>query len=247
MSFVKQNRYIYSMHNYHRKKDSKYEIERKQEQLKNANVDKASHHPVIGKDIMWGDDDTPNLGYDEHKQEGEEEGYDMDRFQYEHWHPEIVRELTNGSLYMVRAFPSSSLGGARGGAPEEMGMVTIRLRGQGFLMNQIRLMVSAAVLYARGIIPLELVHLSLDTPYRCMFPLAPAEGLLLVDSGYSRNVSGQNYTLHPYHEEQKKDLGTLALMSAEEFNVSEEFKHTTIYPEIQHDWGSNECDELVMK
>jgi hypothetical protein len=181
-----------------------------------------------------------------------------------------MNEKTNGSLYKVRAYPSTADGSSSSSSSssssdegtgtelgeEPLGMVTVRLRGQGFLMNQIRLMLSAAVLYARGVIPLEVILLSLETPYRFSFPLAPAEGLLLVDSGYSRNISGQHYSLHPQHEEEQRDRDgdgdgieaeLLTLMTAAEYETSEKFKKSFIYPAIHQDWNGSDNNELIAR
>lgn len=268
----------HSMHNYHRKKDSKHELERKQQVRGHEKRSAESGHlPVIGTDIIWRNDVIPEIQATlPHPCQGnkttniifDSEGGEVQqmeesvrcRYQYDNWQPQSVREYTNGSLYIVKASASaagsvSTASAARDDScdegEEKKDMITIRLRGQGFLMNQIRLMVSSAVLYARGIIPIDLVHLSLDTPYHCVFPLAPAEGLLLVDSGYSRNVSGQNYCLHPHREEQRRDQGMEAIMTAEEFDTSEKFKESCIYPEIKRDWRygtqGEESDELVKK
>lgn len=199
---------ICSMHNYHRKKESRHELQRRQEQKSlqtdtgTDNPRQSNHYPLIGRDIQWLAEE--DIGYgapvavsgegdrcdtfssnsvssveqdDYASSEGGEEDSQHEmtgfRFQFKNWQPQILKESTNGSLYRVRAESSSPLtcaagdvAGATGLEPAEMGMVTVRLRGQGFLMNQIRLMISAAVLYARGIIPLTLIHLSLDTPYR---------------------------------------------------------------------------------
>jgi hypothetical protein len=58
-------------------------------------------------------------------------------------------------------------------------------------------MISAAVLYARGIVPLSAIHAALELPYHIGFPLAPSVGLVLVNSGFSRNVNSQVLsTLH---------------------------------------------------
>ena len=254
MNFIRS---VYSMHNYHRKKESKHEVQRRQEQSEKCS-EKASFYPVIGKDILW--TAGTHSGYealqepkpaDASRDSGEGGGMTDDscaesrsfRFMYMNWQPLIAKESTKGSLYMVKAFTSAAAD-ASGEGSAGRGMVTIRLRGQGFLMNQIRLMISAALLYARGVVPLDLIRLSLDTPYRFSFPLAPAEGLLLVDSGYARNISGQNYSLHPHLEEQMTDLDMLTLMTASEYKTSEEFKTNSIYPEIHQDWNGSDSNEL---
>ena len=50
----------------------------------------------------------------------------------------------------------------------------VSLRGQSFMLHQIRHMVGAAVAVARGILPLEFVKTSLLKPARSYMPLAPA-------------------------------------------------------------------------
>lgn len=52
-------------------------------------------------------------------------------------------------------------------------------------------MVGAALLVARGILPMTAVEMALAAPIQLVLPLAPAEGLTLMYSGYMRNVNGQ--------------------------------------------------------
>ena len=94
---------------------------------------------------------------------------------------------------------------------EAQGMVTIcgeafvrvHIVGQAFLLqyavltsdlffmycSQIRLLMSAGILYTAGFIPLELVDIALETRLATPLPLAPAEGLILTGSAYARNVN----------------------------------------------------------
>lgn len=65
-------------------------------------------------------------------------------------------------------------------------------------------------------------------------------------------MSGQNYSLHPHHEEnaqvgQEEDLEecVLSLMTTDEYNISEEFKKAYIYPEIYQDWNGSDTNELI--
>ena len=57
--------------------------------------------------------------------------------------------------------------------------------------SQIRLLMSAAILFASGIIPSQLLDLSLETSFATPLPLAPAEGLILTGSAYARNVNDE--------------------------------------------------------
>lgn len=61
----------------------------------------------------------------------------------------------------------------------------IRLRGQFFLYNQIRLMVGTAAAVARGTMPEELQRIALDVPVQMHMPLAPPTGLFQRNSGFS--------------------------------------------------------------
>ena len=52
-------------------------------------------------------------------------------------------------------------------------------------------MVAAAVLSTRGILPEMAMDMMLISPYFINLPLAPAEGLILVNAGFERNSNGQ--------------------------------------------------------
>ena len=87
----------------------------------------------------------------------------------------------------------------KGGRKETVRMVRIRILGQSFFYNQIRMMVGAAVSVATGAVSSEAaLAKALELPLRLaphfyakfggegsLFATAPAEGLLLVDSGVS--------------------------------------------------------------
>ena len=65
----------------------------------------------------------------------------------------------------------------------------VRVRGGSFLLNQIRLMVGAALAVARGVLPDWLLAASLSkepTVAVAGLPLAPPEGLVLVDASFDR-------------------------------------------------------------
>jgi tRNA U38,U39,U40 pseudouridine synthase TruA len=70
-------------------------------------------------------------------------------------------------------------------------MIRIRIRGQSFLLHQIRLMIGAAVLIARGTLPEISQKVALVSPYFIQFPMAPAEGLILLDAGFGLNTNGK--------------------------------------------------------
>lgn len=55
-------------------------------------------------------------------------------------------------------------------------------------------MISAATLIARGTLPEVALEMALVGPFFINLPLAPAEGLIVVNSGYERNSNGQVLT-----------------------------------------------------
>jgi tRNA U38,U39,U40 pseudouridine synthase TruA len=52
-------------------------------------------------------------------------------------------------------------------------------------------MIGASLLIARGILPETAMDMALLSPYFINFPLAPAEGLIVVNAGFERNSNGQ--------------------------------------------------------
>lgn len=60
-------------------------------------------------------------------------------------------------------------------------------------------MIAAAALSARGIVPEMMIDLALLGPYFINMPLAPAEGLIVVNSGYEGNSNGQVSIQLPQH------------------------------------------------
>jgi len=138
-----------------------------------------------------------------------------------------------GSIYIAEA----SVLPVRERSPfAEEPMISIRLRGQNFLLHQIRLMVSAAVLYARGIIPLSCIEVAIESPFKMHFPLAPSQGLLLVTAGFSRNANKQDYALRA-SEAESDDI---VMLSHDENRVCEEYQLEHIYARVLSDWKSDD-------
>lgn len=52
-------------------------------------------------------------------------------------------------------------------------------------------MVAAAALISRKVLPEMAMDMALVSPFFINLPLAPAEGLIVVDSGFERNGNGQ--------------------------------------------------------
>lgn len=150
-------------------------------------------------------------------------------FVYCHYDPWVkrARDLapkTRCTIYSFRAEEVRIVNGIE--------MVCIRVRGQAFLLHQIRLMISAAVLAARGVIPYLAIDLAFLVPYHVNFPLAPAEGLILVDAGFSRNANGKTVSINGVAGRD----ADYVIMENDEFENSEQFKTDKIYSQICSDF-----------
>jgi len=53
-----------------------------------------------------------------------------------------------------------------------------------FIFSQIRMIIGTSIHCALGLIPDEVMEAAFVLPYHVPLPMAPAEGLLLVNSGY---------------------------------------------------------------
>ena len=58
-------------------------------------------------------------------------------------------------------------------------------------LSQIRLMIAASALIARGTLPEIAMEMALVAPFFINLPLAPAEGLIVVNAGFERNSNGK--------------------------------------------------------
>lgn len=71
---------------------------------------------------------------------------------------------------------------------EDLHLVRVRVRGQAFLYNQIRMMLGGAWAVATGLATMDTLTQVLEAPIRFgrVFPMVPAEGLVLMDAGFDR-------------------------------------------------------------
>ena len=134
---------------------------------------------------------------------------------------------TKCTIYSFRAEGVSTVNGVE--------MVVCRVRGQAFLLHQIRLMIGSAILVARGILPKMAIDLAFLAPHHINFPMAPAEGLVLVNSGFARNANGMTVSLSGV-------VGSDAdyvLMERLEFENSENWKKENIYSRVARDFSGD--------
>ena len=111
-------------------------------------------------------------------------------------------------------------------------IVRVRIRGQSFLLHQIRLMIGAAVMVTRGILPELAQECALVAPYFIPFPLAPAEGLILQDAGFGLNTNGQHVAISSV----SSDVGDFVLLPQNKNEETLDFLKNKIYPKIIQDW-----------
>lgn len=146
-----------------------------------------------------------------------------------HFEPWIKRDRdmapkTRCTIYLMRAEECRSVDG--------MDMICIRIRGQAFLLHQIRLLISSAILVVRGVVPISAIDAAFLLPFHINFPLAPAEGLILVDAGFSRNANGKTVSV-------ANTDADYTIMEADEFQRSEEFKQSHIYTKVKTDFAAD--------
>lgn len=64
------------------------------------------------------------------------------------------------------------------------------------ICSQIRMIIGTAIHCSLGLIPEEVFEAAFVLPYHVPLPMAPAEGLMLVNSGYILNSKTQVFDIH---------------------------------------------------
>ena len=120
---------------------------------------------------------------------------------------------------------------------DDRDFIKIRIRGQSFLLHQIRLMIGAAIAIVRGTMPSKVLDFALTVPVHVDLPMAPAEGLGLVDAGFGSNCNGKGFSLTPQGKADDEDV---VLSTTEEIRTCESFFNDKIYKQIYSDWFKND-------
>eukprot|EP00397_Hematodinium_sp_SG-2012_P031184 GEMP01033080.1.p1 GENE.GEMP01033080.1~~GEMP01033080.1.p1 ORF type:complete len:345 (+),score=69.10 GEMP01033080.1:739-1773(+) len=152
--------------------------------------------------------------------------------------PEKVLLHTNGSVYRMRCEE------VEGGKCLE-----IRIRGQFFLYNQIRIMVGTALAVSHKVLPLEIIPLALKTRIETHLPLAPPTGLCLCNAGFTkfdvragkcaltRDIWQRTFFGEPTLENVRDENRGYVLLSTSDAESScEEFYVSRIRPAIMEGW-----------
>ena len=113
-------------------------------------------------------------------------------------------------------------------------MVRVQVIGQSFLLHQIRLMVGAAIMVTRGIMPKNSIQAALKNSVEIPFPMAPSCGLLLRSSAFLSTPDGKPLIYPP------QALGNTGqyITSSSSLQKSDQFKNQYIYKRILQDWNN---------
>ena len=94
-------------------------------------------------------------------------------------------------------------------------------------------MIGCAVLVARDIFPVSALDMALLSPHFINLPLAPAQGLVLINAGFDRNSNGQAVSIFDSSStpiEPVDDIEGLGLVSAGTFNMVTETQPSLSLP-----------------
>ncbi|KAJ2733913.1 tRNA pseudouridine synthase 1 [Coemansia sp. Cherry 401B] len=131
--------------------------------------------------------------------------------------------------------------------------LSLKVKGQSFMLHQIRKMVGLIILMARSNVPLKLIDILFGSA-RVNVPKAPGLGLLLeapMFDGYNRRTSSQKegtngqVSFEPYRKEidafrQKYIYDNIVNTEVSERVFDEWVKHTEVYPE-QYRYINKDC------
>ncbi len=228
----------HSFHNFHRLSRNDLLSSKKEPRTK-TNKGNMVQHSVMNNEDNYMDtlsDDTLDYARLDTKPDDEATYNDLI---YHKWAP-IAREIcarTRGIVFSseILEIISDSNTGSQ--------YIKIRIRGQSFLLHQIRIMIGAAVLVANNIIPEYVIDLALFHENQLFFPKAPSEGLMLVNSGFAHNSNGKSYYYSAEFSGSLMPNEENVLLSVKENDESNNFKNC-IYERIMRDWSSNN-DEIL--
>jgi len=251
-SYLLQLEGCHDFHNFHRMKgkEIKYRSRRKTLPMGSRNtqekedcstkIEKNNQEETVLSEVS--DSDNEN---EEEEEESESDGNSKDKSHnfsapiesganvYEKWE-EIPRlpSLTTRSIIFRCQGNIISRDGEK--------YIRVSIIGQHFLLHQIRLMISAAVMSTNNLVPDYFISLAKLNQILYHIPLAPSNGLVLVNTGF-KDVKRQDMASS---RKTMQNPSTICICNDEEDAMIEEFLQKKIYPQIFSDWRDNEWQRL---
>ena len=121
-------------------------------------------------------------------------------------------------------------------------MIKIKVKGQSFLLHQIRLMLGAAIMVCTNRMPEAALNAALETPYFVGFPMAPSNGLILRNAGFGMNCNKVDLAMTGDDAKEGQIDQFLLLKDQEE--RSDQFLLQKIYDRVQMEWTENDMELL---
>ena len=136
----------------------------------------------------------------------------------------------------------------------------LRIAGSSFLLNQIRFMVGAALGVARGLVPPWLPEAALAAPFAVRLPIAPPDGLVLMDAGFER-YKQRLITMSPpearqehadpptkrqkqrHGASQQENVDPVVLLRADDKCRADAWLETVVYPHVAKRWTEPRIQE----
>ena len=153
---------------------------------------------------------------------------------FDGWHEgaqkRVIAAKTRTVMYTCRAVELATL-------PGGLRVVKIDVRGQSFLLNQIRLIIGAAVAAFRGTMPMHTIAMSLLSDDFIPLPMAPSEGLVLSSTGFGYNSNGQPIVMTAAERHAEDDF---VLLSEDDEQVCSSFLADRILRQLSSDWTKDD-------
>ena len=209
-----------SFHNFHR-------VQRKN--LIGAKVRQISSDSNNGEDIEEGSVDDDHEAKQARKQQRtERRAQGLINSVFEDWElmERVQGSVTQKNIYACRVISVVNTNG--------IDMVRIKVKGQSFLLHQIRLMLGAAIMVCTNRMPEAAINAALATPYFIAFPMAPSNGLILRNAGFGMNCNKVDLAMTADDARETQVDQILLLENQQE--ASDDFLREKIYDRIQSEW-----------
>ena len=138
--------------------------------------------------------------------------------------------FTRKNIYACRVVDVMSMKGVE--------MVRVKIKGQSFLLHQIRLMIGAAIMVCANKMPEAALNAALMTPYFIAFPMAPGNGLILRNAGFGMNCNKVDYAMTK-DDALESQIDNFLLLENQVIK-SNEFLVDKIYDRVHTEWTESD-------